>query len=136
MIALKLLVWLIVPITNAWLDRKGAKRNYIIVNLLRGICLILYLGAVWNVQGGYDFWHDFGYLFPYILYCLTSYWLIFELLLNKLTGKDWLYYDSEEKDSGWIDKFFAWAGKETHLWAKFLSFAALLCSILSIYVTN
>jgi len=136
MIALKLLVWLFVPMTNAWLDRKGAKRDYLVVNLIRGIVLILYLGGVWKVEGGYDFIHDIGYLLPYVLYCFTSYWILFELLLNKLRGKDWLYYDTVEKDSGWVDRFFAWAGKETHYWIKFLAFVIMLVSILSIYVTN
>lgn len=102
-----ILTWLIVPLINAWFDRKRPKRNYLQVNLLRGIALIAHGAFVMDMQGGYLVF-DYNALrnWAIVLFYFTSYWIVFELALNLLWGENLLYYDQKEGDSGWIDRIF------------------------------
>lgn len=128
MIFLKLALWLIAPLFNAWMDRKGAKRNYLIVNILRGMAVILH-GSMFIYT--YEGW---GYYFlPVFLYEMTSFWLVFEIALNLWQKKPMLYYDTKEHDSGWTDKFFAWAGTGWHTAAKLAALVGMIAGILITY---
>lgn len=110
---LLLLPWFIPIFINAWMDRKGAKRNYLIVAIFRGGAAIIH-GIIVQIPEpfGYD-WELFYQLAPLIVFQATSFWLFFELTLNYLQGRrGWnhdglLYFDRKELDSGWIDRFFA-----------------------------
>ena len=123
-----ILTYLIVPTLNAWFDRKGPKRFYLVVNLLRAISMIVHAGLFMDVEGGY-FVFDHVALRNYAIFgfYLTSYWLVFEIVLNFLRNKPLLYYDRKEGDSGIFDRFFAKYPK-LHLSAKIISLIiALIC---------
>lgn len=133
----RLLVWLIVPIVNAYADRKGAKRHYYIIFILRAGAAIVHGALFINDYKGY--WY---YWWPVLLFQVTSFWIFFELLLNiwwNRYHKDprekraLLYYDRKEKDSGWIDRFFAWTGPAMHTTAKILALAIMIFSTILIY---
>lgn len=141
MIAFFLSLWALVPSVNAWLDRKGAKRNYLLVGLVRGIAAVLH-GALFFPSGFYfhgrPVWElSWGELLaiyiPIFLFQGTAFWILFELQMNAYRKKPWDYYDRKEKDSGWVDRFFAWAGPVAHKWAKGLALILCILSIITIY---
>jgi hypothetical protein len=121
---LLLLLWLVPIAINIYADKDGDKPNYLQVFILRGFCAILH-GALFNPQG----WVDYE---PILIFQVTSYWLLFEIGLNAVRGRALLYYDTVEKDSGWIDRFFALAGREWHLAAKISAFILMVWSIIVI----
>lgn len=128
MIFLKLGIWLIVPLFNAWMDRKGAKRNYLVVNILRGMAAILHGSLFIHTYEGY--WY---YWWPVLMYQFTSFWIVFELVLNRYLGRGPLYYDQKEGDSGIIDRFFKWAGTGWHTVAKVVAMLLMIYSIALTY---
>jgi len=115
MITLKLLIWLLPIAFNVWTDRKGRKPDYLVMFILRGCAAILYLSCVWDAQGGYHLIEDVVNLTPLVMFMVMSWWIFFEAGLNVVRGrvkqlgfwKGLLYFDTVEKDSGWIDRFFA-----------------------------
>jgi hypothetical protein len=136
MILLKLLTWLIPISINIYLDRNGAKRNYLQVFIIRAIIAILH--GAWMLPT------DFNYSaasslqliliwLPFLIFQITSYWLLFEIGLNAVRGNGILYYDTKESDSGWVDRLFKWAGWKMHLIAKIFSFIIMVLSIIVIY---
>lgn len=135
MITLKLLIWLLPISFNVWTDRKGRKPDYLVMFILRGCAAILYLGWIWDVQGGYNLIDDFKNIWSLVLFMVTSWWLFFEVGLNIVRGKSLLYYDIKEKDSGWIDRFFA-KYKKLHTPAKLFALLLLLLSLTDIYATK
>lgn len=143
MITLKLLIWLLPIAFNVWTDRKGRKPDYLVVNILRGCVLIFYLGGIWDVQGGYHLVEDFKDNWSLTLFCFTSYWLLFEAGWNVVNGKlkqlgfwkSLLYYDTVEKDSGWVDVFFA-KYKKLHTPAKLLALLLMIMALTDIYATK
>lgn len=116
-----ILTWIIVPIINAWLDRKRPKRNYIVVNILRFIALIIHGAFVMQMEGGYLVF-DYNALRNWCIvgFYFTSYWLVFEAALNFLWKEPLLYYDTQEGDSGYVDGFFKKYPK-LHIPAKVLA---------------
>lgn len=134
MTTLKLLVWLLPISVNIYADRNGAKRNYLIVNILRGMCMILHGAMFIDSYEGY--WY---YWWPVIVFELTSYWILFDIGVNyfqkrKEFPNSWiLYYDKKEGDSGWVDRIFKWLGPVAHATAKMIALAAMIFSIILIY---
>lgn len=123
-----LLLWLIPIAVNVYLDRNGRKPNYLKVNIARGMAAIVH-GALFNPSNFYDY-------LPVFIFQITTYWLFFELALNIIRGKELMYYDRFEKDSGYIDRFFAWAGRELHVICKFASLVFMILSIILIYMNH
>lgn len=127
-----LLLWLIVPIGNVWMDRKRpARDNYIQVNLVRGALAIIH--GAWVMPSGIDFgavsgWGLLMYALPLWAYQIASYWVVFEAGLNLVWKEALLYYDTDEGNSGWVDRFFKWAGKWAHAAAKLLALAGAVYS--------
>ena len=128
MITIFLLLWLLPIAGNVYIDRTGRKPNYLIMFILRGMAAILH-GILFNPHNLYDY-------LPIFIFQITSFWIFFELGLNLVRGKHWLYYDKIEKDSGVIDRFFAWAGVKAHGIAKILCFVVMVLSIVVIYSRN
>ena len=93
MITLKLFIWLLPIAFNVWTDRKGRKPDYLVMFILRGCAAILYLGWVWDAQGGYHLIEDFKDNWSLVLFCLTSYWLLFEAGWNVVNGKLKKYFN-------------------------------------------
>lgn len=133
-ITLALLCWLLVPVVNVYMDRNRPKRIYLVVNILRGMGLIAHGIIFFDMQGGYFRWADIIRNTPIITFYITSYWLIFEAGLNYIWGEKLLYYDTVEKDSGWVDGFFAKYPK-LHTPAKATALVVCILSILAIYHT-
>ena len=127
-IALKLLLWLIPIGLNVYADKDGRKPNYLLMFVLRGIAAILH-GVLFNPQDMADYW-------PVFLFQVTSFWILFEIALNLVRGREVFYYDRKEKDSGWIDKLFAWAGPFWHIIAKIVATILMVWSIILIYQRN
>ncbi len=130
MIFLKLILWLLAIGANIIADKDGRKPNYILMFILRAIAAILH-GALFITESNSYWWQ----WWPVLLYQVTSFWLFFELGLNLIQHRPPLYYDHKEGDSGWIDRFFKWAGYSAHLAAKIICFLFLIFSIWKIYQT-
>lgn len=125
MITLKLLLWLIPIVSNVLWDRYGRKPNYLVMFLLRGTAAILH-AKLFNPTLVYEW-------LTIVLFQVTSYWLFFEAGLNFVKRRPILYYDTVERDSGWLDRFFTWTGYKFHAWIKGLAFGAIIFSIIKIY---
>lgn len=139
---LLLLSWhLIILGFNIW-DRKvtknGGKPNYVIYFLVRGGAAILH-GALMLIvledrytdYGDLSGWQLLALWTPYLGYQVTTFWIQYEMVRNHWSNEALLYYDHQEKDSGIIDRFFAWAGPEMHAVFKLLALVlAVLCVIL------
>jgi len=134
-ITLYLLIWLIVPFTLAYFDFKGKKPVYIQSFLIRAIlaffhwCIIIKEPQQWPL------------LVVIILYQMFSFYNFFDLFLNMFRGKwnDLLYYDHLEKDSGWIDRFFAKMyyhrnDHKAHTWFKAFTFAGMIAAAIFVYI--
>jgi hypothetical protein len=130
MITLKLLAWLL-PITgNVIADRKGRKPHYLVMFIFRGWAALLH-GILMYPHAD---WRDgLTPFIPLFIFQITSYWILFELALNIVQDRPLLYHDTREKDSGWIDQFFAWAGKESHTAAKALALICMIGALIFIY---
>ena len=140
MIILKLLTWLLVIAGNVYADRNRRKPNYLLVNCMRGALMIVHAVFVLpypDYRCDYQCMSWYEPLVPYMpifLFQLTSYWVFFPLALNLVWGEHWLYYDIKEKDSGWVDMLFAWAGWKAHLLSKILAFIVMvLCVVVIAY---
>lgn len=118
-----LLIWLIPILINILVDTRGIKPHYFQTFIARGFAAVLHGGLIMDITE----WN--GYALVVFIFQLTSYWILFEVGLNLWRGKPLLYYDTVEKDSGWIDRFFAWAGKKAHVYAKVLCFIIMILSI-------
>ena len=140
MLTFKLLLWLIPIALNVWADWKGRKPNYTLMFILRGGAAILHGILIiptdvpqWTMSG----WELLMLWLPYFTFQITSFWIFFELALNILQKRDnLLYYDIKEKDSGYIDRFFAWAGPTWHAVAKGVAFIVMVLSIAVIFANH
>lgn len=127
MITWKLFVWVIVIAINVWFASKRQKPNYLVQGGLRGMASILHGALFISSQ---DQWPLYLVL---VIFQTTSFWIIFEIWLNIIWGEKLMYYDTKELDSGWIDRFFAWAGPGFHFAAKVGALIIMVLSIIVIY---
>ena len=125
----RLLPWFLVIAGNIYLDRNGRKPNYLLMNGIRLIALswhqLLFNPNEYELRD-----------LAVVIFDLTSFWIFFELGLNIVRKKPLLYYDTKELDSGYIDRFFAWAGKEAHTIAKVLCFILMVLSLIVIHYAS
>lgn len=121
---LKVLSWILVfvPILN-YIDcrvtRNGDKPNYLLYFILRGGAYILW--GILVVHEPLDNRDNIREIVVTLGYAICSFWVEYELIRNWWSKRALLYYDIIEKDSGIIDRFFAWAGREAHLVAKLIA---------------
>ena len=145
MITLLLIIWivLIIPAFNYYdyrVTRKGGKPEYKLYFIIKGALAIVH-GALMlavnqdskTVYSDLTAWQLTVVWAPYLLFQITSFWIEYELIRNLWTRRQWDYYDSKEKDSGWIDRFFAWAGRPFHVFVKLCALAICVLSIIVIY---
>lgn len=96
---LKLLPWIAFIIGHAFFDFYKIKGNdkpiYLQSFIIRGIAAILH-ALLFDPQNTIDW-------LPVLLFQVTSFWIIFPLLLNGLRRKPALYVGAQ---SGWIDGYF------------------------------
>jgi len=92
-----MIFWIVYILAEAFLQyksiSKGNKPNYLQLAIIRGVFSILH-GVLIDVQ---DI-KEYGIL---VLWQITSFWLIFDPVLNKLRKKSFFY---KGKTSGWLDK--------------------------------
>ena len=93
-----MIFWLLYPIIEAFVQayfiKLGNKPNYLQLFILRGWIAILFGAIVLDPMTSVE-----GFLI--ITFQCTSFWLIFDPVLNKLRNKPFTY---KGKDSGWLDK--------------------------------
>lgn len=126
-ILLKLLLWFAyiaadIAINYYIIEKRKERPNYLLLNIIRGGAFIVYGAFIWNTQAN---WYTF-YLF---VFCVTSFWLMFDLVLNTIRGKHPLYIGPE---SGWIDRFGV-KYNAIYYAGKILAVVALLWSIAKIF---
>lgn len=96
---LKLLPWIAFIVGHAFFDFYRIKGNdkpiYLQSFIIRGMVAIAH-ALLFNPQNTIDW-------LPVLFFQVTSFWLLFPYLLNKLRRKKALYVGAE---SGWIDGYF------------------------------
>jgi hypothetical protein len=120
-----LLLWLIPIGINIWVDRNGDKPNYLMVFVLRAIASIVHM-VFFDVRNGLD-------IIPLFIFQITSFWILFEIGLNLVRDRPFLYFDRTENDSGWIDEIFDFLGTTAHAVAKAAALTACVLAIIAIY---
>lgn len=129
MTTLLLLLWLVPIAANIYADRNGRKPNYLQMFILRAMASLIHM--FFFVRSP-EQWQLILWL---IVFQTTSFWLLFEGILNLVRGRELFYYDRVEKDSGWIDRFFA-NKQGLHFAAKVICFAFMVYSITRVYALH
>lgn len=140
MILFILLLWLIPIAANVYIDRNGKKPEYMQVFVLRGMAAIIHgilTDMVCHIFPNdlyrYSMWELVLIYLPLLVFQVTSFWILFEISLNVVRGRELLYFDRKERDSGWIDKLFDRLGNGAHLAAKLMALVFCIISIIVIY---
>jgi hypothetical protein len=141
MITLVLFLWVVIISVFVYRDRNGRKPDYGLEYFFRSCAalahmIILDLLCNYFPDGGWewgDSWMMIKLAIPVILFQMTSFWILFELSLNIYLGRELLYFDRKELDSGWIDKLFDRLGNVAHLLAKILVLIICILSIITLY---
>lgn len=140
MVTFILLLWLIPIAANVYADRNGRKPNYLQMFIIRGMAAIFH-AILLDVSVGYfpeNLW-DYSALdmllmwMPILLFQTTSFWIVFEISLNIVRGRELFYFDRKERDSGIIDRVFDALGSGAHLLAKIAALVVCILSIVVIY---
>lgn len=127
MITLKLLLWIAYIFLDVWInfyiiEINKSRPNYLLMNIVRGGVFILYGAFVWDFQA--NFWY-----LNIAIFCVTSFWLCFDILLNRFRRKHLLYIGPE---SGWIDRF-GFKNPALYYACKVAALVLLIMSIINIY---
>lgn len=133
-------MWLIPIGVNIYIDKDGKKPNYFLVFIFRAVAAIAH-GIVYDLFFDYfpTEWSSYNYIETFLIYApilffqVTSFWILFELGLNIVRGRELLYFDRKENDSGWIDQIFDVLGNGAHLIAKIFALIICILSIMSLY---
>lgn len=93
-----MILWIIYIIADAsvnwyWIVKRKTVPNYILLTIVRGLFLIL-IGISIPIL-------TYLHLALWVPYCVTSFWLFFDPLLNTLRGNKWNYIGGNST----IDKF-------------------------------
>lgn len=126
-ITLKLLVWIAYVAFDVWINYRiievnKSRPNYLLMTIFRGVAFIVYGSFVWDFQ--YELWYLNVFIF-----CTTFFWITFDITLNLIRGKHWLYIGPE---SGWIDR---WGVKNRDLYyvLKVMTAIVMVLSVINIY---
>jgi len=111
---MKLLIWLLYPIIEAsiqayLIEKKNWKPNYIQLFLIRGFCAIIFGGVILQLEYG------FTQFAIWLTWCTTSFYIVFNPLLNRLRDKP---FDYRGKESGWLDSLLK---HDLAYWAFYLT---------------
>lgn len=129
MIALYLLLWLVFIAAEVYrnyriIEINKGKPSYLHSFVVRGMAAVVH-GVLFDPHNIYDY-------LPIFIFQVTSFWVLFDLILNYMRGKPMLYIG---KQSGWIDRGFAWIGSDGFLFiCKCLTLVACFISIFVIYL--
>ncbi|MES1224493.1 MAG: hypothetical protein ABUT20_53865 [Bacteroidota bacterium] len=145
MITLVLFIWplVIVPAFNYYdykTTYKGGKPNYFLYFIIRGMLAVFH--GIFVLISKQDKLTDYTTLSaweltvvwaPYLLFQVTSFWLIYEFIRNAWSHRSLFYYDHKEFDSGILDRFAAWVGPNLHIVMKALALVICIISVIVIY---
>lgn len=145
MITLILLIWpiIIIPSFNIYdyiVTHKGGKPNYLLYFTIRGMLAIIH--GIFMLMVNQDSKTNYSDLTaweltvvwaPYLIFQVTSFWLIYEFIRNAWSHRSLFYYDHKEHDSGLLDRFSAWVGPNLHIVMKALALALCILSVIVIY---
>jgi len=131
---------------NIWdkkITKNGGKPDYWKYRITRGMAAILH-GALMLIvfedaytnYGELSAWQLLALWFPYLTFQVCTFWIQYEICRNVWSGEAWLYYDTVEKDSGPVDRFFAWTGATFHAIAKVMALAVAVLSAWLIYTRH
>lgn len=117
-----MLLWIIYPIVEALVQAylqiyKNWKPVYLQLNLVRGIVAILFGIFVLNMP------YDMKLFFSFVGFAMSSFFIVFDPLLNKLKKKPFGYTG---KRSGWINAII---GDNKKLYIAFYCFCVLLAIV-------
>lgn len=132
MTTLLLVLWLVVIAVNVYMDRKGPKRIYLVVNTIRGMAMIVH-AALFGVTPT-DYW----LLAAIVTYQVTSYFIFFPLWLNIVTDKTpyLTYIDRIEGDSGWVDRYFAKRKPAVLVYWKLAALVGMTIALILVYALH
>lgn len=128
MTALYLIIWFGFIAGEAYrnyyiIEKSKSRPNYLQSFVLRGMAAILQ-GVLFNPQNMADY-------LPVFIFQVSSFWLLFDVLLNYMRQKPFLYVG---KDSGYIDKFFVWVNSDAFLLTcKVLAFMVMVLAVFVVY---
>lgn len=138
MITLKLLLWILYIAVDVWINYRiievnDSRPNYLLMNIVRGVAFIVYGRLIWDasIELTYD-WTVFrvtdetSYM---TMYCITSFWILFDLALNRARKKHPLYIGPH---SGWIDQY-GFKYPALYYLGKLIAVGTLIYSIIKIY---
>lgn len=139
---LVLLLWHpIILLFNLWdkkVTRSGGKPDYWKYLIVRGMAAVVH--GAFMLMVFEDAYTNYGTLkatellvmwAPYLVFQVCTFWIQYELCRNHWSGEALLYYDAVEKDSGWVDRFFAWTGATFHAMMKLF---ALVLAVLAAWL--
>lgn len=126
------------------ITRFGGKPNYLLyfiwrggAAILHGILCLIFLEDKYVDYGTLSWWRLLFVWAPYVIFQVNSFWIVYELVRNIWTKAPYLlYYDTVEKDSGVVDRFFAWTGPTVHAYCKLLSLILVIISIIVIWTRH
>ncbi len=84
---------------NRWMRKRGTKPIYFLSFLIRGGASIIHASPVMQIETWREYW-------PILGFQVASFYLIFDFVLNALTGDRWNY---QGKSSGYLDRLPMWA---------------------------
>src|SRR5690349_15677910 len=145
MITALILIWLLIVIPGFnYYDYKttykGGKPNYFLYFIIRGMLAVVH--GIFMLVAKQDKITDYTTLSaweltvvwaPYLLFQVTSFWLIYEFIRNAWSHRSLFYYDHKEFDSGVLDRFAAWVGPDLHIVMKALALVICILSGVVIY---
>lgn len=138
MITLKLLIWQLYVSFDVWINYRiievnDSRPNYLLMNIVRGTAFIVYGRLIWDASieltYGWNVFRVTEETFYMTIYCLTSFWILFDLALNLARRKHPLYIGQH---SGWIDQY-GFKYPALYYLGKAVALAALIFSIAKIY---
>jgi branched-subunit amino acid transport protein AzlD len=146
MLTFLLIVWIVIILLHNTLDyfvtRDGNKPDYVKYGILRSMCAVVHGALVLLLfEDAYTNYSDLKQLLltwlPYAGYQVLSFWLIYDPVRNAWArgGKlaDLIYFDHKEKDSGWVERLSAWAGKPFYYTLKLSALVICIWCIVLIY---
>lgn len=104
------------------IEKRKTKPIYLQSFIFRGMAAIAH-GILFNPENMADY-------LPIFIFQITSFWLLFDLMLNYLRRKPALYMGEQ---SGWIDRAFTWINSDGFtFFCKLLAFLVCVFSVIVI----
>jgi hypothetical protein len=138
MTTIQLLLWIFYIALDVWINYRiievnDSRPNYLLMNIVRGAAFVVYGRLIWDASieltYGWDVFRVTEETFYMTIYCLTSFWILFDLGLNRARNKHPLYIG---QNSGWIDQY-GFKYPSVYYLGKLCALAALVYSIAKIY---